>query len=158
MLRWLLPLLLIALFIYCSSATVVAQSDKPIIIEPFAVATNDSQAAAEMRFETFALLFGLFNIIVLSPLGAILMSNKGRSSLAGYLLCLLLNVIGLLIILLLSPYLSGHVFAKAVEPHVPLSTKVDTLASLTELKQILDLGLISQAEYDTKKSEILARM
>jgi len=32
------------------------------------------------------------------------------------------------------------------------------LANLTKLKQMLDAGLIEQAEYDSKKQEILARM
>ncbi len=34
----------------------------------------------------------------------------------------------------------------------------DPMATLTKLKQLLDAGLIEQAEYDSKKAEILSRM
>jgi hypothetical protein len=40
---------------------------------------------------------------------------------------------------------------------VPAPTD-DRLKLLTELKQMLDASLITQAEYDTKKTEILGRM
>jgi hypothetical protein len=42
-------------------------------------------------------------------------------------------------------------------PNVPAPTD-DRLKLLTELKQMLDASLITQAEYDTKKTEILGRM
>ena len=38
------------------------------------------------------------------------------------------------------------------------SSSDDPLASLKKLKEMLDLGLIEQAEFDTKKAEIMSRM
>lgn len=40
----------------------------------------------------------------------------------------------------------------------PPPTSEDPLATLTKLKQLLDADLITQAEYDAKKAEVLARM
>ena len=35
------------------------------------------------------------------------------------------------------------------------STSVDPVAKLTQLKQLLDSGIIDQSEFDAKKSELL---
>ena len=43
------------------------------------------------------------------------------------------------------------------QPSVQISTE-DPVETLTKLKRLLDAGLIEQAEYDAKKSEILSRM
>lgn len=52
--------------------------------------------------------------------------------------------------------------ARVVSPPPPVAqapaTTDDRLRLLTELKQMLDASLITQAEYDTKKAEILGRM
>jgi len=43
-------------------------------------------------------------------------------------------------------------------PGVTGSAKEDPLQVLTKLKQLLDAGLITQTEYDSKKTEVLSRM
>lgn len=50
--------------------------------------------------------------------------------------------------------------ASPVSPPAPVAATPtdDRLKLLTELKQMLDASLITQAEYDTKKAEILGRM
>jgi len=40
----------------------------------------------------------------------------------------------------------------------PAAPPVDPVAALKKLKEMLDLGLIAQAEFDTKKAEIMSRM
>ena len=51
------------------------------------------------------------------------------------------------------PQPSGRFTQKSAE-----EPKEDPVAKITQLKQMLDLGAISQAEFDTKKQEILSRM
>jgi len=43
-------------------------------------------------------------------------------------------------------------------PGLTGSAKEDPLQVLTKLKQLLDAGLITQTEYDSKKTEVLSRM
>jgi hypothetical protein len=43
-------------------------------------------------------------------------------------------------------------------PGLAGSAKEDPLQVLTKLKQLLDAGLITQTEYDSKKTEVLSRM
>ena len=40
----------------------------------------------------------------------------------------------------------------------PQTFTEDPVATLKKLKEMLDLGLIEQADFDTKKTEILGRM
>jgi membrane protease subunit (stomatin/prohibitin family) len=58
------------------------------------------------------------------------------------------------------PQPSGRFVQKsAVTPSTPSnSTDEDPIATLKKLKEILDLGLIEQSEYDAKKAEIMSRM
>ena len=59
-----------------------------------------------------------------------------------------------------SPQPSGRFTQKSSNTPSPQdgSKNDDPLASLKKLKEMLDLGLIEQAEYDIKKSEIMSRM
>ena len=55
------------------------------------------------------------------------------------------------------PAPSGRFTQKSATP-TPPSAQEDPMAVLGKLKQMLEAGLIEQAEYDAKKSEILSRM
>ena len=59
------------------------------------------------------------------------------------------------------PAPSGRFATKSADsgtPPTPQGTADDPVASLKKLKEMLDLGLIEQAEFDTKKAEIMNRM
>ena len=45
-----------------------------------------------------------------------------------------------------------------MQQQTPNSSTEDPVATLKKLKEMLDLGLIEQADFDTKKTEILGRM
>lgn len=53
--------------------------------------------------------------------------------------------------------MAGNVFATQPATQ-PAAQANDPMATLTKLKQMLDAGLIEQAEYDAKKAEILSQM
>jgi len=59
-----------------------------------------------------------------------------------------------------TPQPSGRFTQKSTEtPPIPTSsTSDDPVASLKKLKEMLDLGLIEQSEFNDKKSEIMSRM
>jgi hypothetical protein len=46
----------------------------------------------------------------------------------------------------------------ASTPPTPSGDANDPVATLRRLREMLDLGLIEQAEYDAKKAEILSQM
>jgi hypothetical protein len=48
--------------------------------------------------------------------------------------------------------------AAAAQPAQPTAPKDDPLEKLSQLKKMLDAGLITQQEYDTKKADLLSRM
>ena len=57
------------------------------------------------------------------------------------------------------PQPSGRFTQKSAEPPPASTTNVDDpVTTLKKLKDMLDLGLIEQAEFDAKKAEIMARM
>ncbi len=51
-----------------------------------------------------------------------------------------------------------HPAQPVTPPVLPVAASEDPLQALGKLKQLLDAGLISQDEFDAKKSEILARL
>lgn len=53
---------------------------------------------------------------------------------------------------------SGRFTQQSAAPAQPQSTAEDPMEVLGKLKRLLDAGLIEQAEYDAKKTEILSRM
>lgn len=53
---------------------------------------------------------------------------------------------------------SGRFTQKSAAPTTPAGNAEDPMEVLGKLKKLLDAGLIEQAEYDAKKSEILSRM
>jgi hypothetical protein len=58
-----------------------------------------------------------------------------------------------------APQPSGRFTQKSADtPSVPNNATNDPVAALKKLKEMLDLGLIEQAEYDSKKAEIMSRM
>ena len=58
-----------------------------------------------------------------------------------------------------APQPSGRFTQKSAEtPATPSGGVSDPVAALKKLKEMLDLGLIEQAEYNTKKAEIMSRM
>ena len=58
-----------------------------------------------------------------------------------------------------APQPSGRFNQKSAEsPPTPGGGADDPVATLRKLKEMLDLGLIEQAEYDAKKMEIMNRM
>jgi membrane protease subunit (stomatin/prohibitin family) len=56
------------------------------------------------------------------------------------------------------PAISGRFTQKSADTGVPKSDADDPVAKLKKLKEMLDLGLIEQAEYDQKKTEIMSKM
>ncbi len=54
--------------------------------------------------------------------------------------------------------LGGNFAGKTPTTTPPVAPREDPVERLKQLKQMLDNGLISQAEYDSKKAEILSRM
>lgn len=54
--------------------------------------------------------------------------------------------------------LAGQVFSNSPQDGNQNSAQEDPMQTLTKLKNMLDAGLISQDEYDSKKTEILGRM
>ncbi|MDR2570038.1 MAG: SHOCT domain-containing protein, partial [Oscillospiraceae bacterium] len=58
-----------------------------------------------------------------------------------------------------APQPSGRFTQKTADtPTAPSSGSDDPVASLKKLKEMLDIGLIEQAEFDAKKAEIMSRM
>jgi len=58
-----------------------------------------------------------------------------------------------------APAPSGRFVTKPAESAAPSTSDADDpVAKLKKLKEMLDLGLIEQSEYDIKKSEIMSRM
>jgi len=60
-----------------------------------------------------------------------------------------------------APQHSGRFAQKSAEPETSGDIKSgvnDPVATLKKLKEMLDLGLIEQTEYDSKKTEIMSRM
>ena len=58
-----------------------------------------------------------------------------------------------------APQPSGRFTQKSAETSAaPNATAADPIATLKKLKEMLELGLIEQAEYDAKKTEIMSRM
>lgn len=55
---------------------------------------------------------------------------------------------------------AGQITVNAAAPEAPVPTtkQDDPMASLQKLKTLLDSGLITQQDFDTKKAEILARL
>lgn len=53
---------------------------------------------------------------------------------------------------------SGRFTQKSAAPATPAGNTEDPMETLSKLKKLLDAGLIEQAEYDSKKAEILSRM
>ena len=53
---------------------------------------------------------------------------------------------------------SGRFTQKSATPEVANNGADDPVSALKKLKEMLDLGLIEQAEFDAKKSEIMSRM
>jgi hypothetical protein len=58
-----------------------------------------------------------------------------------------------------APQPSGRFTQKSADTHPQTAGDVnDPVATLKKLKDMLDLGLIEQAEFDSKKAEIMGRM
>jgi membrane protease subunit (stomatin/prohibitin family) len=58
-----------------------------------------------------------------------------------------------------TPQPSGRFTQKSADTTpVPNTTADDPVATLKKLKDLLDLGLIEKAEFDSKKAEIMSRM
>ena len=56
-------------------------------------------------------------------------------------------------------YVRARITGTTIHASAPALSHVDDpVKKLTQIKEMLDAGLINQAEYDTKKSEILSRM
>jgi membrane protease subunit (stomatin/prohibitin family) len=54
---------------------------------------------------------------------------------------------------------SGRFATKSAESaSAPSTSDDDPVAKLKKLKEMLDLGLIEQSEYDAKKTEIMSKM
>jgi membrane protease subunit (stomatin/prohibitin family) len=58
-----------------------------------------------------------------------------------------------------APQPSGRFTQKSADtPQTPGAAGDDPVATLKKLKEMLDLGLIEQAEFDAKKTEIMNKM
>jgi membrane protease subunit (stomatin/prohibitin family) len=57
-----------------------------------------------------------------------------------------------------APQPSGRFTQKSADTPPPSAAADDPVATLKKLKDMLDLGLIEQAEFDAKKTEIMSRM
>jgi len=58
-----------------------------------------------------------------------------------------------------APQPSGRFTQKSAEtPPTPGTATDDPVAALKKLKEMLDLGLIEQTEFNAKKAEIMSRM
>jgi MFS family permease len=91
----------------------------------------------------------LLAILLFALVGAAIGDRKGRAG-AGFFFGALLGPLGWLVIAAGPNY--KQVTPVAGAPLVPAST------ALIELKRLLDVGAITQAEYDAKKASVLERL
>ena len=117
------------------------------------------------------MVISIFMFWLICSIGAAAVArSKGRSGCWWFFIGTLIGPIALLIVGFMASAQASPAMNRAIDDVIPAasvrspavpaaaSPMDDRLKLLTELKQMLDASLITQAEYDIKRAEILKRM
>jgi Short C-terminal domain len=109
-----------------------------------------SDNATEAGLYLLAVICGCF---ISGLIGAAIGEKKGRKG-AGFFFGILMGPLGWLLIAV-GPNLNSGATGSRISN---AQSEADARKKLTDLKELLDSGVINQADFDRKKQELLARM